>query len=260
MFDWMFDSRSIEMLVAAQCISAGWARNHIFLRGNGMSRRVLCDIRAEPHSTGPEGEGFLHKGGGVIVRSSVQGAGECSIWEPSEWAASSWERCRNGQREGECNEWAEELNVSLSRKEGPSGLRELLERKGRKKIEFGKGKNREWRWGDRAGYLAGVTYWSVATNNKHTGITNSQMSKGTNLHSRLVDWRCVCFGGHPGFPEQPECRRLLFFFNVFISNWRIIASQYYAGFCHTSTWISQRYTYVPSLLNLPPTSHPMPAP
>ena len=29
------------------------------------------------------------------------------------------------------------------------------------------------------------------------------------------------------------------------------------GFCHTSTWISHRYTYVPSLLNLPPTpSHP----
>ena len=49
-----------------------------------MSRRVLYDIRAEPHSTGPEGEGFLHKGGGVIVCSSVQGAGECSIWEPSE--------------------------------------------------------------------------------------------------------------------------------------------------------------------------------
>ena len=29
------------------------------------------------------------------------------------------------------------------------------------------------------------------------------------------------------------------------------------GFCHTSTWISHRYTYVPSLLNFPPTPpHP----
>ena len=39
-------------------------------------------------------------------------------------------------------------------------------------------------------------------------------------------------------------------------NWRIITSQYCDGLCHTSTWISHRHTYVPSLLNLPPTSHP----
>ena len=38
--------------------------------------------------------------------------------------------------------------------------------------------------------------------------------------------------------------------------WRIIALQYYVGFCHASTWISHRYTYVPSLLNPPPISHP----
>ena len=31
-----------------------------------------------------------------------------------------------------------------------------------------------------------------------------------------------------------------------------------AGFCCTSTAISPRCTYVPSLLNLPPTSHPIP--
>ena len=42
------------------------------------------------------------------------------------------------------------------------------------------------------------------------------------------------------------------------SNWRILALQYCTGFCHTSTWISHRYTYVPSLLNLPPTSHTSP--
>ena len=30
------------------------------------------------------------------------------------------------------------------------------------------------------------------------------------------------------------------------------------GFCHKTTWISHRYTYVPSLLNLPPTPHPSP--
>ena len=45
----------------------------------------------------------------------------------------------------------------------------------------------------------------------------------------------------------------------FIFNWRIIAFQCCVDFCHTSTWISHRYTYVPLLLNLPPTSHPIPA-
>ena len=45
-----------------------------------------------------------------------------------------------------------------------------------------------------------------------------------------------------------------------IFNWRIIALQCYVGFCHTSTWISHRHTYVPFLLNFlpPPTPfHPL---
>ena len=47
----------------------------------------------------------------------------------------------------------------------------------------------------------------------------------------------------------------LFIFQLFVSNWRIIALQYCDGFCHISTRISHRYTYVPSLP--PPTpSHP----
>ena len=37
----------------------------------------------------------------------------------------------------------------------------------------------------------------------------------------------------------------LFFFNLFIFNWRIIASLYFVGCCHISIWISYRYTYVP---------------
>ena len=36
----------------------------------------------------------------------------------------------------------------------------------------------------------------------------------------------------------------------------MIGLQYWFDFCHISTWISYRCTYVPSLLNLPPTSHP----
>ena len=45
-----------------------------------------------------------------------------------------------------------------------------------------------------------------------------------------------------------------FYFLKIIFNWRMIALQYWFDFCHTSTWISHRCTYVPSLLNLPPTS------
>ena len=47
-----------------------------------------------------------------------------------------------------------------------------------------------------------------------------------------------------------------FLYFKLIFNGKIIALQYCVGFCHTATWISHRYTYVPSLLNLPPTSHP----
>ena len=43
-----------------------------------------------------------------------------------------------------------------------------------------------------------------------------------------------------------------FFFNFY---WRIIASQYYTGFCHISPCINHRYTYVSSLSNLPSISH-----
>ena len=38
------------------------------------------------------------------------------------------------------------------------------------------------------------------------------------------------------------------FKKLFIFNWRIIVLQYCVGFCHTSTWISHRYTYVPFFL------------
>ena len=49
---------------------------------------------------------------------------------------------------------------------------------------------------------------------------------------------------------------IILFFTCFYCN--IIALPYCAGFCHTSTWISHQHTHVPSLLNLPPTSHPIP--
>ena len=47
-----------------------------------------------------------------------------------------------------------------------------------------------------------------------------------------------------------------FFLCWIIFNWTIIALRCCVGFCRTSTWISHRYTYVPSCL--PPASHPIP--
>ena len=52
----------------------------------------------------------------------------------------------------------------------------------------------------------------------------------------------------------------LFCFSFFFFNWSINALQCCVVFCHTSTGVSHRYTYGPSLLNLPPTSHPIPTP
>ena len=49
----------------------------------------------------------------------------------------------------------------------------------------------------------------------------------------------------------------LFFFSflIYLSlNWRIIALQNSVVFCHTSTWISHRYTYISSWTSLPPPS------
>ena len=49
----------------------------------------------------------------------------------------------------------------------------------------------------------------------------------------------------------------IFFKLKFIFNWKKIALRFCVGFCRTSTWISHRYTYVLSLLNLlpPPALH-----
>ena len=46
-----------------------------------------------------------------------------------------------------------------------------------------------------------------------------------------------------------------FFYILFIFNWKIIALQYCIGLYHTLAGASHRYTYVPSLFNLLPTSH-----
>ena len=50
---------------------------------------------------------------------------------------------------------------------------------------------------------------------------------------------------------SPIFKKLIFY-------WRIIALQNFTVFCQISTWISHRYTYISSLLKLPPISLSIP--
>ena len=69
------------------------------------------------------------------------------------------------------------------------------------------------------------------------------------------------FCSYPSFQRFLQKLPLLscLLFNYLIFNWKIIVLQCCISFCHRSTWISHRYTYVFSLLNLPPTSHHIPS-
>ena len=102
-------------------------------------------------------------------------------------------------------------------------------------------------------------------------------TQGSNPHLlRLLHLRAFSLPLPP--PRKPLWNRgsdFFFFFNVikmaslcpsiiiifkklFIFNWSIITLQYCVGFWHTPTCISHSFTYTPSLLNLPPISHPCP--
>jgi len=73
----------------------------------------------------------------------------------------------------------------------------------------------------------------------------------------------VCFSlglSFMGLSEVPELGGYFFSHlkKYLIFYWRIIALQNFVVFCQTSTWINHRYTYIPSLLKLPPISLPIP--
>ena len=103
------------------------------------------------------------------------------------------------------------------------------------------------------------------------------MGKGMATHSSILAWR-IPWTEEPGGSWSMGLQTVnmteqlthdinfqvyydaFFLFKKIIFNRRIIALQYCVLFCHTSTWISHRYTHVPSFLNLPPTppTHPTP--
>ena len=90
---------------------------------------------------------------------------------------------------------------------------------------------------------------------------------GRFILSLLRNIHTVFQNGYINLHPHQQCRRvphplycLLFIYllNLFIFNWRIIALQNFVVFRQTSTRINHKYTYVPSLLNLPPNSLPIP--
>ena len=92
--------------------------------------------------------------------------------------------------------------------------------------------------------LLNPRWWKLGLPKGNTGhISNS---KNISLRNLIPD------------PKSKGFKSMInIFVYLFIFNQRIIALQNCVGFCHISTWISNRYIYVLSLLNLPPTSHPM---
>ena len=103
--------------------------------------------------------------------------------------------------------------------------------------------------GEGQGNLACCSPWGCKVRHDWTTELN-----WTAAESDLNGSELTVYPHWPGFFSFP----LSFYLkNLFIFNWRIIALQSHVGFCHTTTWISHRYTYVPCLLNLLPTpSHP----
>ena len=87
----------------------------------------------------------------------------------------------------------------------------------------------------------------------------SSYSAISTLKSSALFCVCVCVCVCEWELFNVLLNRLLQFFKFIYFYWRIIALQNFAVSCQTSTWIIQRYTSIPSLLNLPPNSLPIPS-
>ena len=76
-----------------------------------------------------------------------------------------------------------------------------------------------------------------------------------NIWNIVYYYTYMCINTLPGLSNW---NNIIFKKFCFIFNRRIITLQYCDDFCHTSTLIIHRYTHVPSLVDLPPTSLPIP--
>ena len=108
----------------------------------------------------------------------------------------------------------------------------------------GEGYNRGW-----DGWMASWTRWTWVWVNSRSWWWTGRPGVLQFMGSQRVrhdwetklNWTEYCYN---------NCLMALFLFK-FIFNWRIITLQYCVAFCYTSTWISHKYTYVPTLVNLP---------
>ena len=72
----------------------------------------------------------------------------------------------------------------------------------------------------------------------------------------LLVWREIAYDVHVAFCCCCPCSIIIF---KFIFHWMLIALQWCVAFFHRTMWISHKYIYIPSLLNLPPsTTHATP--
>ena len=100
-------------------------------------------------------------------------------------------------------------------------------------------------------YNAKDKIWTQVSVISGQSLNNDRLSSGYLKH---INWTPAIQGKHILNTWYKKNQ----FLNLFIFNWRIIALQYYVGFCNISTWIGHRRMYVLSIWNLSTTSHHIP--
>ena len=99
-------------------------------------------------------------------------------------------------------------------------------------------------WGKRESASSPFWFlvWGLDAYGKHT-INLSHLVRGLISIEQLKGIvMCISWGRTRTLPQcSITVSFFLFFFNLFL--WRIIALQYWVGFCHVSTQISHRYTH-----------------
>ena len=116
--------------------------------------------------------------------------------------------------------------------------------------------------------LAGMCYFAKGFPKGCFPIVSSQHFQ-VNKFSRNSFWRghVYCLKWSPFVSWEHLTLRVVCMVLVYVNintnnlkNWDIVTLQCYVGFCCTVKWISYVCSYIPSLLELPPTSSPHPIP